>query len=111
VTGLAALMLSKDKTLKPDLIRDIIRDSADKLPQLADKVNSGGKVNAYAALATLDRRTLKTPIRLAKSEPKFDALKEQLRKISSKKKPIKPAVTKPASSKAIKAVKYPAAAF
>ncbi|MBI3543128.1 MAG: S8 family serine peptidase [Deltaproteobacteria bacterium] len=55
VTGLAALLLSKNRSLHPEQVRDLVRASADKLPSLRDKVFSGGKVNAYAALALLDR--------------------------------------------------------
>lgn len=85
VTGLAALMLSKDKALKPDQIRDIVRSSVDRIPALADKVGSGGKLNAYAALAALDRKTVNSSVAIVKTEPKLESLKEQLRKISSKK--------------------------
>src|SRR3954453_18059276 len=55
VTGISALLLSKDKTLKPDQIRDIIRASVDKVPYLKERVFSGGKVNAAAALAQLQK--------------------------------------------------------
>ncbi len=54
VTGLAALLLSKNRTLKPDQVREIIRQSADRLPTLRDKVYAQGKVNAHAALALLE---------------------------------------------------------
>lgn len=50
VSGLAALMLSEDETLKPHEIREIMMKSVDKLPALSNKVASGGKINAYEAL-------------------------------------------------------------
>ncbi len=53
VSGLASLMLAKDRTLKPAQIREILRSSVDKLPSLEGKVFTGGKVNAAKALATV----------------------------------------------------------
>ncbi|MBI3555369.1 MAG: S8 family serine peptidase [Deltaproteobacteria bacterium] len=75
VTGEAALLLSKNSKLRPDQIRDIIRANVDPLPSLKDKVFSGGKVNAYAALASLDRagRAAQTVVSL-KPEPRLEAL-------------------------------------
>jgi thermitase len=86
VTGLAALLLAKNHALKPEQIRDIVRSSVDKLPNLRDKVYSGGKVNAYNALAALERMKPVTPLALVKSEPKATPIKDDSqRKISSKK--------------------------
>lgn len=69
VTGLSALLLSKNRGLKPDQIRDLIRSSVDKLPSLKEKVYAGGKVNAYSALALLDKEKLpQPPVMLVKSE-------------------------------------------
>lgn len=53
VTGIAALLLSKDPTLTPSRIREIIRSSADSIPELKEKVAAGGRANALAALTTL----------------------------------------------------------
>ncbi|MBY0472187.1 S8 family serine peptidase [bacterium] len=53
VTGVAALLLSQDPSLTPSQIRQLITASADKIPQLKEKVSSGGRVNAYAALKAL----------------------------------------------------------
>ena len=39
--------------LKPQKIKELIMASVDKLPQLKDKVSTGGRVNAYAALMAL----------------------------------------------------------
>ncbi|MGZ3652628.1 MAG: S8 family peptidase [Bdellovibrionota bacterium] len=50
VSGLAALILSENPSLKPYEVRDIIMKTADKLDSLRDKVASGGRINAYAAL-------------------------------------------------------------
>jgi len=56
VTGLAALLLSKDPSLTPQQIREIILASVDSVPSLKDRVLTGGRVNAYAALAKLAAR-------------------------------------------------------
>jgi subtilisin family serine protease len=53
VTGMAALLLSKDPTLTPPQIRKIIMASVDREPQLKGKLASAGKVNAYSALLAL----------------------------------------------------------
>lgn len=50
VTGVAALMLAENPGLKPAELKKLIMSSVDKLPQLKDKVASGGRVNAYKAL-------------------------------------------------------------
>lgn len=50
VTGIAALMLSKNPNLTPAQIRDLIRASVDVVPELREKVAAGGRVNAYKAL-------------------------------------------------------------
>jgi subtilisin family serine protease len=86
VTGLAALLLAKDHKLHPDQIRDIIRSSSDKLAGLHDKVFSGGKVNAYAALAQLEHAQHPAPIPVAARSNVLSApAKTSARKISSKK--------------------------
>jgi len=89
VTGLSALLLSKNRALKPDQIRDIVRGSVDKLPTLKEKVYSGGKVNAYQALAQLDRMMMKpTAVAAFKAEEKHkidDSTAKLVRRISSKK--------------------------
>lgn len=91
VAGLAALMLSKDRSLKPDQIRDIIRASVDRLPNLKEKVYAGGKVNAYSALTALERHMLqrKRPdVQIAKSVEKkliADQVLPTVRNISSRK--------------------------
>jgi subtilisin family serine protease len=50
VSGLAALLLSQDRTLTPTQIKEIVMSSVDRFPQLAGKLVTGGRVNAYAAL-------------------------------------------------------------
>jgi subtilisin family serine protease len=57
VSGMAALLLSQDPTLTPVQLKEIIKGSVDHLPQLANKVASGGRVNAYAALLALQGKT------------------------------------------------------
>lgn len=53
VSGIAALLLSKNPSLTPAQVKRIIMDSVDKLPQLENKVATGGRVNALAALTKL----------------------------------------------------------
>ncbi|MBC7385304.1 MAG: S8 family serine peptidase [Cryobacterium sp.] len=53
VSGIAALMLSKDPTLTPARIKEVIRASVDLYPELSGKVASGGRVNAKKALLAL----------------------------------------------------------
>lgn len=53
VTGIAALLLSKNPKLTPIEIRRLIVESADQIPGLASRVRSGGRANAYAALLAL----------------------------------------------------------
>jgi subtilisin family serine protease len=53
VTGMAALLLAKDPKLTPMQLREIIMSSVDRVPQLSNRVATGGKVNAYAALLAL----------------------------------------------------------
>ncbi|MEK6705538.1 MAG: S8 family peptidase [Bdellovibrionota bacterium] len=53
VSGLAALLISKNTKLTPPEIRTIIMSSVDRFPQLEKKLVTGGRVNAYAALIAL----------------------------------------------------------
>lgn len=53
VSGIAALLLSKNPELTPPQIREIIMTSVDPVPQLRDKLATGGRVNAYSALLAL----------------------------------------------------------
>jgi thermitase len=53
VSGIAALMLSKDPSLTPSKIKDLIRSSVDAYPELKSKVASGGRVNARKALLAM----------------------------------------------------------
>lgn len=50
VTGVAALMLAEDSSLRAPDLRRMIMESATKLPSLAGRVASGGTVNAYRAV-------------------------------------------------------------
>ncbi len=56
VTGLAALLLSKDPSLTPVQVKQIITASVDKLSNLEGKLATGGRVNAAAALEALMAR-------------------------------------------------------
>jgi subtilisin family serine protease len=53
VSGLAALLLSQDSSLTPVQLKEIIMSSVDRFPQLENKLATGGRVNAYAALMAL----------------------------------------------------------
>ena len=61
VTGVAALLLSQNPRLTAPQIKEIILKSADRLPELADKLSTGGRVNAYAALMALKNQALPAP--------------------------------------------------
>lgn len=59
VTGIAALLLSKNPKLTPTDLKTIIAENVDKLPSLEGKVSSGGRVNAFKSLSSItsnDRR-------------------------------------------------------
>jgi subtilisin family serine protease len=62
VSGMAALLLARDPSLKPAQLREIIMSSVDRFPQLANKLATGGRVNAYKALLALrDRDRFQSP--------------------------------------------------
>lgn len=58
VTGVAALLMAKDPSLRgnPDRVKALILENADKVQKLDAKVASGGRVNAYAALNAAVKR-------------------------------------------------------
>jgi thermitase len=58
VSGIAALLLSHNKTLTPKEIKAIIIKSSDRFDQLKDKNVSGGRVNAYSALVLVEKKML-----------------------------------------------------
>lgn len=53
VTGIAGLMLSQCPSLSYTVIKSAILDSIDFVPSVSDKINSGGRVNAYNALMSI----------------------------------------------------------
>jgi thermitase len=59
VTGIAALLLAKDPSLTPARIREIIRSSADHIPELTEKVAAGGRANAWKALMALTGKPIR----------------------------------------------------
>ena len=70
VTGMAALLLAKDPTLKPTQIKELILESVDRIPQLQGRVATNGRVNAYSALLALQHRgDLKTKQGLLAQRP------------------------------------------
>lgn len=56
VSGLAALLMSYKPTLGMQAVRETLLKSVDSKASLADKISSGGRINAHAAL-TLDLGT------------------------------------------------------
>jgi len=55
VSGLAALLLSKNPNLKPEELKTLIMGSVDRIPGLQDKIATGGRINAYAALVSMEQ--------------------------------------------------------
>lgn len=55
VTGIAAMILSKNPNLTPEQVKKIIVGSVDKFSKLSTVVASGGRVNAYKALLYLEK--------------------------------------------------------
>ena len=77
VSGLAALLLSKDPTLTPVQLKEIIMSSVDRFPQLDGKLVTGGRVNAYSALLSLQNKgqfNAKPLFASEPSKPMLDAL-------------------------------------
>ncbi|MGK7910222.1 MAG: S8 family serine peptidase [Synechococcus sp.] len=54
VTGVVSLLLAEFPTLSPAEIKQLLLDSVDPIPELADKTVSGGRLNAYKALLGVD---------------------------------------------------------
>ncbi len=67
VSGIAALLLSQDPSLKPAQLKEIIMSSVDRFPQLEGKIATGGRVNAYRALLAL--RNNRDKFRPGKASP------------------------------------------
>ena len=61
VSGIAALLLAKNPKLTPPELKTLIMVSVDKTPELSEKVITGGKVNAHAALIALGAGKNKRP--------------------------------------------------
>ncbi|HEY0081675.1 MAG TPA: S8 family serine peptidase [Pyrinomonadaceae bacterium] len=57
VAGVIALMLDADPTLSPDEIRQIITETATRMPGYADHEVGAGYINAYAAVDKVFNRT------------------------------------------------------
>jgi subtilisin family serine protease len=77
VTGMAALLLSKDPSLTPVQLKEIIMSSVDRFPQLDGKLVTGGRVNAYSALLALQNKgqfNAKPIFAQEPSKPLMDAL-------------------------------------
>lgn len=60
VSGVAALLLSRDPSLTPQQVKAILMKSADRIPELAERLATGGRVNAHAALVELESMKLTT---------------------------------------------------
>ncbi|OFZ21225.1 MAG: hypothetical protein A2X94_07130 [Bdellovibrionales bacterium GWB1_55_8] len=61
VSGIAALLLSKNPGLTPPQLRELIMNSVDPMPQLLGKLATGGRVNAYSALLALREANTRKP--------------------------------------------------
>jgi len=55
VSGLAALLLAKNPKLTPEELKALIMSSVDRVPALQDRVATGGRINAFAALRSLQQ--------------------------------------------------------
>ncbi len=53
VTGTAALIMSLNMEITPEFIKEVILESSTKIDSLANKIKSGGYVNAYESLLLL----------------------------------------------------------
>ena len=73
VTGMAALLLAQNPSLKPTQIKELILGSVDRIPALQGKTVSGGRVNAYQALMSLQKKVW--DLTVGATELFFDALK------------------------------------
>jgi subtilisin family serine protease len=61
VSGVAALLFSREPSLRPDQVRQRIVSTADPLPTLAGLVESSGRVNAYSALTNTPQQAPRQP--------------------------------------------------
>jgi thermitase len=55
VSGLAALLLAKNPKLTPEELKALIMSSVDRVPALQDRIATGGRINAFAALRSLQQ--------------------------------------------------------
>ncbi len=55
VSGLAALLLSKNPKLTPEELKALIMASVDRIPALENRIATGGRINAFAALRSLEQ--------------------------------------------------------
>ncbi len=68
VTGIATLLLSHDPKLTPSEIKEIIVSSVDHEYGLDGKIISAGRVNAYSALKTLQKKMLAKKLKKCKDK-------------------------------------------
>ena len=55
VSGVAALLLSKNPRLKPVELKKLILENVDRFPTLMGKVATAGRINAYKSLVALEQ--------------------------------------------------------
>lgn len=67
VSGVAALLKSKNRNLSPAQMKGLLRSAVDGIGALDNKVAAAGKINAAKALAALDR--VSAPLPLASAGP------------------------------------------
>lgn len=77
VSGIAALLLSKNPKLTPVELKHLIMNSVDTISGLKGKVATSGRVNAYRALLALNEKMRKEKIYALSQEPLFDFQKAQ----------------------------------
>jgi len=59
VSGIAALMYSKNPHLKPQEYKKILMETVDRNPSLQNKIRSNGRVNAWKALSRVPKLSLR----------------------------------------------------
>ena len=62
VSGVAALLLAQNPNLTPVELKSLIKASVDGIPQLRERVASGGKINAHSALMALKNLKQSAPV-------------------------------------------------
>jgi thermitase len=75
VSGIAALMMSENRSLKFAKVKELIEKSSVKSPQLKNKTKTGARVNALAAMESLNLKPAKS-LKSSKSTRKAASAKK-----------------------------------